>query len=119
MLEANKYITEDLSVKAYFGANQMTRQYHRNVMQTQGGMSIPNFFNLANTTDPISVDDYMRKKRINSLYGLLSFGYKSMLYLDLTLRNDWSSTLPEDKTPISIHLQQQVSFSLNFKPSRI
>ncbi len=95
LIEANKYITEDLSFRAYVGGNQMVRTYHRNVMQTQGGLSIPNFYNLANTTDPISVDDYMEKKKINSLYGLVSFGWKSMVYLDLTLRNDWSSTLPD------------------------
>ena len=33
------------------------------------------------------------KKQIRSVYGALNLGYKSMLYLDLTLRNDWSSTL--------------------------
>lgn len=95
LFQVNKYLTEDLSLKANFGGNQMTRKYYRNQMQTQGGLTIPNFYNLANTTSPISVDDYMREKRINSLYGSASFGWRSMLYLDLTLRNDWSSTLPE------------------------
>jgi len=30
------------------------------------------------------------------IYGNLSFGYKRFLYLDLTGRNDWSSTLPPE-----------------------
>src|SRR5699024_4476052 len=34
-------------------------------------------------------------KAIYSIYGLASLGYKDMLYLDITARNDWSSTLPE------------------------
>ena len=36
------------------------------------------------------------KKAIYSLYALASFGYKDALYLDLTARNDWSSTLPAE-----------------------
>lgn len=36
------------------------------------------------------------KKAIQSVYGLLSTGYKDFLYLDFTARNDWSSTLPAD-----------------------
>ena len=34
------------------------------------------------------------KKRVNSLYGVASLDYKKMMYLDITSRNDWSSTLP-------------------------
>lgn len=36
------------------------------------------------------------KKRINSLLGTASIGYKEQIYLDVTSRNDWSSTLPEN-----------------------
>ncbi|WP_439585018.1 SusC/RagA family TonB-linked outer membrane protein [Dyadobacter bucti] len=33
-------------------------------------------------------------KRINSLYGTASFGFRDAVFLELTGRNDWSSTLP-------------------------
>lgn len=36
------------------------------------------------------------KKQINSIYGAVSLSYGNQLYLDLTARNDWSSTLPAD-----------------------
>jgi TonB-linked SusC/RagA family outer membrane protein len=96
LVEFNKYLTEDISLKAIAGGNQMTRKYNRNIGTTSGGLPIPGFYNLANTTDPIIVDDYTRKKKINSLYGAVSLGWKSMVYLDFTARNDWSSTLPID-----------------------
>ncbi len=35
------------------------------------------------------------KKKIHSLYGNLSLSYKNFAYLDISGRNDWSSTLPE------------------------
>ena len=34
------------------------------------------------------------EKQINSLYAFANVGYKNFLFLDLTARNDWSSTLP-------------------------
>ena len=33
-------------------------------------------------------------KRINSVYGSVSLGYQKTYFLDVTSRNDWSSTLP-------------------------
>ncbi|HKI45993.1 MAG TPA: SusC/RagA family TonB-linked outer membrane protein [Balneolales bacterium] len=35
-------------------------------------------------------------KRVTSLYGSAEFSYNDMVYLDLTGRNDWSSTLPQN-----------------------
>ena len=43
---------------------------------------------------PLADEDVLSHKRINGLYGSLSVGYKDFVYLDLTGRNDWSSTLP-------------------------
>ena len=40
---------------------------------------------------------YSRYERaINSVYAMANMGWKDMIYLDLTARNDWSSTLPEE-----------------------
>ena len=36
------------------------------------------------------------EKQVNSLYGFLNVSYRNYLFLDLTGRNDWSSTLPMD-----------------------
>lgn len=45
----------------------------------------------AKTTSPVN---YTSKKRLVGLYGDISFSYKNMVFLDVTGRNDWSSTLP-------------------------
>jgi len=39
---------------------------------------------------------YRSEKETNSIYGTASLGFKRALFLDLTARNDWSSTLPSD-----------------------
>jgi hypothetical protein len=43
-----------------------------------------------------NIDVYTSKKQVNSLFGKLTVGYRNAFFLDLTGRNDWSSTLPTD-----------------------
>ncbi|SHJ29021.1 SusC/RagA family TonB-linked outer membrane protein [Pseudozobellia thermophila] len=60
------------------------------------GLIIPNLFLLSNiASDNIDYTETRSKERVNSLYALGNIGYKDMVYVDATLRNDWSSTLPE------------------------
>ena len=48
----------------------------------------------AKSTTPVN---YYEKKRLVGLYGDISLGYKDMLFINVTGRNDWSSTLPRAK----------------------
>ncbi len=61
------------------------------------GLIIPGLYTLSNIApDNLSYGSYKYEKVINSVYGLASIGFKGMAYLDLTARNDWSSTLPPE-----------------------
>lgn len=54
------------------------------------------FGNYTGTTQSgqIPTETYYRK-RMNSLYSFANLSYKNFLYLDITARNDWTSTLPK------------------------
>ncbi|MCD4732188.1 MAG: SusC/RagA family TonB-linked outer membrane protein [Bacteroidales bacterium] len=97
LFQAKKNLTEDFSLEVDLGGNRRTNIYNRNQGSTNGGLPIPEFYSLSNTTDPISIIDLNTKYRVNSLYARASLGYKGMLYLDLTGRSDWSSTLPVEE----------------------
>ncbi len=86
----------NFSLNAMAGANRRNNKYDAISGETQGGLAIPNLYDLNNSKELALVNDYREEKRVNSLYGSLSLGYKGMLYLDVTGRNDWSSTLPSD-----------------------
>lgn len=83
------------SVNAAAGGNIMYQQYRRLTGESQSGLILPNFYSLANSKSPALATSFLREKAINSVFGNVSFGYKSFLFLDATLRNDWSSTLPQ------------------------
>ena len=73
------------------------REYYNEYVygETDGGIAFPEFYNLKNSINPPVAYNKLTKKSINSLFASGTVGYKSMLYLDLSVRNDWSSTLPK------------------------
>ena len=87
---------DDISVNATAGGNLMYQQYRRLTGESQSGLILPNFYSLANSKSPALAENYLREKATNSVFGSVSLGYGSFAFLDATLRNDWSSTLPQD-----------------------
>jgi TonB-linked SusC/RagA family outer membrane protein len=93
LLTANKNLTEDLRISANIGGNLMNNKY-----RTQGSyvtqLVVPNVYSLSNAKNTPTTTYFQTEKEIQSVYAAVSLDYKSQLYLDLTGRNDWSSTLP-------------------------
>jgi len=77
------------------GGNSM-RQENRYVQTVAPQLLIPGIYNFTNTAVNMQVNQFTSEKRINSIYGFSQIGFKNVLFLDLTGRNDWSSTLPAD-----------------------
>lgn len=96
ILRASPNVSDDFSLDAFVGGNVRTNTYSRNIGSTQGGLNVPGFYNLQNSASEISTDDFSEEQKINSLFGSASLGYKGFAFLDVTGRNDWSSTLPLD-----------------------
>lgn len=62
--------------------------------RTRGGISIPAFYSLKASIDPVAVASVTYRRQVNSLYGRLGISWKNLAFLEGTLRNDWVSTLP-------------------------
>jgi TonB-linked SusC/RagA family outer membrane protein len=99
------------SVDGLVGANKRQENYSQLFMATAGGLSSPNYFDIAaSVSRPTTTRNYS-KKTVNSLYGKASIGFKDMIYVEGTLRNDWSSALP---TGSNSYLYPSVSSSFIF-----
>lgn len=87
--------SRDIGEFSYFvniGANHQKNRY-RLTGNTGTQLSIPGLYAIGRTllnTPSLGVSEY----DINSVYGAANFGYKNIWFLDVTARNDWSSTLP-------------------------
>ena len=87
---------DDFTFSANIGGNLMYRRYEYIAGETQGGLAKPLFYNLKNSVFPAQTINLLRPKRIDSVYGNFTLGWRSMIYLDGSIRNDWSSTLPKN-----------------------
>lgn len=75
-----------------FGGNLMMQQ--RNKIDAHAGeLLVPNLFSLNNGVDKPSVTSELIRRKMNSLYGSVQLNWDGYLFLDVTARNDWSSTM--------------------------
>lgn len=94
ILTYDKIFNDDWTLNATLGHNYFSSNYRRN--QVLGNtLSAPNFYNLANAASYVSFENINRRK-LAGVYGDFKIGYREMIYLNLTGRNDWSSTLPSE-----------------------
>ena len=83
----------DFGASATLGGNLMDRE-NRGMSGNQSQLLIPNLFDLNNAkSDKPSVSESYSHRKMNSLYGSVQFNYGGFVFLDATLRNDWTSTL--------------------------
>jgi|TARA_B110000238_G_scaffold77805_1_gene85739 TonB-linked SusC/RagA family outer membrane protein len=94
-LQYNKEINEDFTVNAFLGANQMRQFSKRTSIASAGGIVVDRFFNISNSANAPVASTGETQRGINSVFGSAALAWKDMLFLDLSARNDWSSTLPK------------------------
>ncbi|HLG38504.1 MAG TPA: SusC/RagA family TonB-linked outer membrane protein [Chitinophagaceae bacterium] len=82
------------SVDGMAGVNKRVEQYSQLSMATAGGLSSPDYFHIAASISRPDVSRSYQRKIVNSVYGKASVGFKDMIFVEATLRNDWSSALP-------------------------
>jgi len=94
LLQYNKRFGE-FSLDANLGGNIRRNMYNEVTERTVGGLAIPDLYTISASVDCPNVTNYKSEKEVRSIYMSTSLGYKGMLYMDITARNDWSSSLPE------------------------
>ncbi len=112
MLTLNKNLTEDLHLTAFVNGEHYSRKYY--YIQGRNGnrdFVYPNLYTFDNIDMPaddagkvgsgwalnnLNANEDRYEKTVNSLAGSVNLSFKDYLFLDVTGRNDWSSTLPAD-----------------------
>ena len=75
--------------------NNMYESYYQQLYTQGDGFVIPDFYHMSNTSSQI-VRESISRYRTAAFFADVQFSYKNMLYLGVTGRNEWSTTLPEN-----------------------
>lgn len=89
-----RFFSDKFGVSALLGTSSSDRKSWRTGGITVGGLVIPDLYNLSNSQVKATAYDSKSQKRINSVFGNVTMDWNQFIYLDITARNDWSSTLP-------------------------
>ncbi|MES2418422.1 MAG: SusC/RagA family TonB-linked outer membrane protein [Bacteroidota bacterium] len=81
------------SVSAMLGASSFSTSFEKREQRINSLLQ-PGLINLSNAKEFPTVTQQQRDRQLNSVFGSLSLGYKGFAFIDITGRNDWSSTLP-------------------------
>ena len=84
----------DLNVNAGMNINERSSTYmygQSDVLTFETG-----YWDLSNGANWTSLVESQSKRRLIGLFGDVTLGWEEMIFLNLTARNDWSSTLPMD-----------------------
>ena len=90
----------DLDYNVSAGVEKIEIEYRSLFATTVGDLTIPDFYNLSGSLDPVSASNGKVLTKRDAAFAKASIGYQKMLYLDGSYRFDWSSTANPDANRI-------------------
>lgn len=87
---------KDFGIDVIGGLSSYWYQTAEFTSNTRGGLSVPGFYSLNASVERPAVEKKIKEKALYSVYGKVGLSWRSGIYVDVTGRNDWSSTLPSD-----------------------
>jgi TonB-linked SusC/RagA family outer membrane protein len=114
---------EGLTLNVSAGGNVMRQQGTDSYMgsKANAGLIVPGLYRISNIANTgLNYSNWASDKSIYSVFGVASLGFKDQLYVDVTARNDWSSTLPADNRSYfypSLSLSWLANYTFNLPES--
>ncbi|MCK9206976.1 MAG: SusC/RagA family TonB-linked outer membrane protein [Salinivirgaceae bacterium] len=111
LVNFDKDINADFNLNGTLGFSSYQRDYRRLTAEANS-LVIPYFYNLGNTDVETTSETYESTKRTYGYFGTVNLGYKDFAFLNLSARQDYSSTLPKGDNSF-FYPAANVSFLLN------
>ncbi|ACU58957.1 SusC/RagA family TonB-linked outer membrane protein [Chitinophaga pinensis] len=94
-LNAKKKINSDFTIDGLVGVNERTNQFEQNYQQAPK-LAVRDVYTLNNSRDPLISTSYFSKLRVYSAFASAQLSFRDWAFLNVTARNDRSSTLPSE-----------------------
>jgi TonB-linked SusC/RagA family outer membrane protein len=89
-------ITSDIGINATLGDNitlKTDENLNTNINPSTNGLAVAGLYNFSNNIGPITVTNTLTEYRTTAAYADVKLNYQREIFLELTARNEWSSTL--------------------------
>src|SRR5258708_21027523 len=97
LLIGNKQVSEDVSLSGTLGVSSTQNDYSNISLSSTlaTSLSYPNYFSVYALNGQFNKSESKTRISNQAAFGNLTFGYKEKLFLDITRRNEWSSTVAQ------------------------
>ncbi|HEX2533602.1 MAG TPA: SusC/RagA family TonB-linked outer membrane protein [Chitinophagaceae bacterium] len=95
-LNYNYDVSGDFNVSGFVGGNYNDQESRRHSSRVTG-LTIPGYYNITNSANDPTTATASSRRRLLGAFAQANLSFKDYLFLTLNARNDWSSTLPQDK----------------------
>ena len=98
LLSFNPQLNKNLYLTATLGFSNTQNKYASINLSTDGAattLSFPNYFSTYALTGNFVHTESLQRRLSQALFGTATLGYKGKLFLDVTARNEWSSTVDQ------------------------
>ncbi|MEC5147121.1 SusC/RagA family TonB-linked outer membrane protein [Chitinophaga sp. 212800010-3] len=92
-LNAKKKLNADFDIDVLAGANLRSNQFEQNYQQAPR-LAVKDVYTLTNSRDPLISTSLLSRQKVYSGFAAAQVGFRNYAFVNLTARNDWSSTLP-------------------------
>ncbi|MCZ4245828.1 SusC/RagA family TonB-linked outer membrane protein [Pedobacter punctiformis] len=92
-LSFNKHLNKDFNLDVLAGGN-LRSKFNEENNQTAQNLAVAGIYTLKNSRDPLISSNSFGKLKVYSVFSSAQLGFRDYAYLNVTARNDWSSTLP-------------------------
>lgn len=89
----HKNVSDDFELDWLVGGNLRSNFNEQNLQQAPK-LAVAGLYTLNNSRDPLVSSNVLRKQKVYSAFSSAQVGFRNYAFLNLTARNDWSSTLP-------------------------
>lgn len=93
LLTYNEKLSSRINLRASVGANTMKSEVKTDEAVARG-LLLPGIYKLSNALEQALANNNLLHRKTNSVYSLASLSFDEKIFVDITGRNDWSSTLP-------------------------
>jgi TonB-linked SusC/RagA family outer membrane protein len=93
MLATKPRLFGEVALSGNVGGSRRDNNYRSNGVYVRN-LVVTDLFDINNAAVTPDLSDWREMQRVNSLYGAAQVGFRNVLFMDVTGRNDWSSTLP-------------------------
>jgi TonB-linked SusC/RagA family outer membrane protein len=104
--------SDSFTVSATAGFQTQDNTYERIEAQSVGGLTVPGFYNIESSVDRPNYENEKLNTKTKSIFGSATLGFNDIVYVDGSIRSDWSSTAnPDDNRIITYGVSASFVFS--------